>query len=218
MWALLGLALAGGLTHRTTREPLPARWVERPVVLPAGWKQLDLHVAPGGVLGARGRLSLGPAVELRAAGATDDAVQPIEVGAALALGRREAPARSVALELGWEAPRLAPVDPVHRVVLGLPCRRQWGGSRWTVGPVADVVASAGLASRVGARGEVGLQAGPLGGTLDGVAWLGSGAALSWHGSVGGFVQLNRALRVHGAQRLGDDEAPSGFVGGVELSL
>jgi hypothetical protein len=218
MWALLGLALAGGFTHRTTRAPLPARWVERPVVLPAGWKQLDLQVGPGGVLSAQGRLSLGPAVELRAGGATDDTAQPVEIGAALALGRREAPARSAALTLGWQVPRLATVAPSHRIVLGLPLRRQWGGSRWTAGPVADVTTADTWASRVGARGEVGLQAGPLGATLEATAWMASGADVAWQGALGAFVQLNRALRLHGAQRLGDAQAPSGVVGGLELSL
>jgi len=213
-WWLVGLAMAGGFTHRNTRQPLPARWVERPLVLPAGWTQVDVQVDADAVAG-RGRLSLGPAAELRAAGRTDGT--PPTVGAALALGRREAPARSASLDLDWTAPALGAPSPEHRIGLALPVRHQWGGSRWTAGPVADV-GSIGFDTRIGLRGEAGLQAGPLGFTADATGWYaGSGGprSTSWAGALGGFVQLNRALRVHGAARVGDHD---GAFAGLELSL
>ena len=217
MWLFAGLAMAGGLTHRTTREPLPARWVERPLVLPAGWKQVDVAVGPGAVA-ASGRLSLGPLAELRASGGSDEALAPPTIGAAMALGRREAPARSASLQFTWQVPALGR-ERAHRLELASPVRVQWGGSRWTVAPVADV-ATVGFDARVGLRGETGLQAGPLGVTAAATAWYAgttraNGQGASWAGALGGFVQLNRAFRVHGSARVGDDE---GGLLGVELSL
>ncbi len=212
----LGLALAGGFTHRTTREPLPARWLERPVLLPAGWKQVDVWTG-GGAVGAHGRLSLGPAVELRAAVATDDRFAPSTVGAALRLGRAEAPARSAALELSWQVPQLG-ADPEQRIQLGLPVRRQWGGSRWTAGPLLDAGT---FGAGAGVRGEAGLQAGPLGFLVDGSVRYGAGD-LSGVWTAGGFLQLNRALRVHLERVERRDPAPVrpgvDAVLGLELSL
>ena len=183
----VAVATGGGLTHRTTREPMPAREVERPLVLPAGWTVLRGDAGVDGV-GVSGRWSVTQGLELSATGATG---LPWSVGGAVQLGRGEAPARSAALGLRWTPPT---VEEGHVLWTEAAARSQWGGLRGTIAPGAGVYADGGWTAGIGARGECLLQAGPLGGLFEGDGrWTSGGWLWDWRAE--GFVQLNRAVRV-----------------------
>lgn len=131
-WALFATAWAG-LGVRTSREPLPSREIERSVVLPKGWTQLELGIArsvatqawdeTGGAvplevpwrstsvaIGVRYGLAPGWEMfgELPWRASTGWVAQQgfgtAEIGTRFALERSEAPFHSIALEFAGRAP------------------------------------------------------------------------------------------------------------------
>jgi hypothetical protein len=149
-------AWAGGLQAKSSRAPLSAREVERPLVLPKGWLDVavsterELAGVPGEWMsGVAFRQGLFPRHELSLALAESGS----RLGWRWTLMQTEVPAASVALETEWRGPAEA--------VLGLAARRQLGGLRLT-GRVAGVYSyispleAGGIASV-----EALLQAGPL---------------------------------------------------------
>lgn len=157
---LLGVALAGGFTHRESRAPLPAREVERGLGLPSGWTEaratlgrtrwsdlrprpfpgalerrearLDLAVGLGGGVTLEAGL---PWVDLHTAGVLGAGWGSATVGAVWAPLQRVAPDRSAGLEVRWTAPsgqaRLPLGPPTHEVVAGGVARGRWGALRGT---------------------------------------------------------------------------------------
>ena len=165
---MLGPLLLVVAASAADRDPLPAREIERPLVLPRGWTRLgfDLRLQPEGrvrrdtgslavAVGVLPRAELyvvAPVVrartsELAVVGAGD----PV-IGARMSLWRAEPPNRSVALDLWFRAPHGAAPD-------GVPL----GESVATA--AASVVARAEL-SGLGLDGAVGgLLRGPAAGAL-----------------------------------------------------
>ncbi len=158
----VGWAFAQGLTHRVSRDPLPAREVERPLVLPKGWSEvvasigrtrwsdIDYRPFPGEVTrreaSLSARVSMGPTVELRARLPYADVhtgtvlgggVGSATVGVAWLLARSEAPARSLGVHMGWTTPsahtRLPLGSATHQLQGWLTARQQLGGLRLTAG-------------------------------------------------------------------------------------
>lgn len=100
-WILAGTAWAG---VSPAREPLSARPIERPAVLPKGWTELGfmggLDRAATGIrygLGAQVDLGLGQAWSA-------DGLGSVRMSVRRSLFEREPPMTSIALELGWTEP------------------------------------------------------------------------------------------------------------------
>jgi hypothetical protein len=103
------------------RDPLPALWVERPLTVPRGWFTTTAGVArvqpPGGgrrtVSAVEVRYGVLPRLEVRATvglatrtvgGRRGSGLDDPEIGVRWSVLRREPPATSVAVDLGWRAP------------------------------------------------------------------------------------------------------------------
>jgi hypothetical protein len=147
---LLSLAMAGGIGARGTRQPLPNREVERPVVLPMGWTSVDV-AREGPELSALLRHGVTKRLEFwwRLPGQSWQLGNP-SFGGRWLLGKREAPARSGAFELAYTTP--------GTVTPRLLARQQWGGilfepQVWSDINVDEVVGHGAL--------QVLLQAGPV---------------------------------------------------------
>jgi hypothetical protein len=215
-WAV-AWCFAGGFTHRPSREPLPAREVERPLVLPSGWTELTLGGAASGSLGAGARLSLGSGVEVAASAPWSShqgawgASSPT-LGAAWSPWAREAPSRSVCLRgrytPGEGASGFGPEAATG--VARAEARRQWGGLQLDGGVgllVAGRVASPHAVARV-----VG-QAGPL------LVFAAAEADAAWlqpFARWGGAVQLNRAITARVSREVGREGATTWWSWGLAL--
>lgn len=157
---LLAAAVATAGTLRPTRDPLPAREVERSLVEPRGWTRLELQLAQrqargmfggpppleGGApdrrtgtlalrYGVAPRVELGgqlPWSELSVDGERASGVGDAELWARWALSRAEAPPRSAAVELAVSTPTAAVVDGLP-LGTGLTAARAALGGRAAVG-------------------------------------------------------------------------------------
>lgn len=100
----LGLLLLAGAARAgvsPSREPLSARWIERPAVEPKGWTELLLRGDPSGV-GSEIRYGLGPSVDLALGGAfTVDGLDAVRMSVRRSLYEREPRMTSLAVDLGW---------------------------------------------------------------------------------------------------------------------
>ncbi len=124
-------AFAAGVQAPASREPLPAREVERPILVPKGWTDLAATAQLQGRRGNRQwaenlaiRRGLLPnhevGISLSFTGGTE--VRP-SLGWRWSLFRREPPSTELAVEASWSDP--------GEVVAGLAFRRQIGGLRLT---------------------------------------------------------------------------------------
>jgi len=153
LWALTA-AHATGLQPSSTREPLPAREVEREIALAKGWRELELRQdATGG--SARVRAGLTESLEVAAQGGWAERNE-IGFGAAMNVLRLEPPNTSAAVRVehalgSWET--RAPAT--RGLVVG---RQQFGGLMLTTGVGSELVSDE---LRLVATAELVLQAGPL---------------------------------------------------------
>ncbi len=103
---LLGCILAGVAWAGVSpaREPLSARAIERPAVLPKGWAELGFT---GDVDGASTRVGygLGPSVEVGLGQAwSAQGLDSVRMSVRRSLFEREPPMTSIALDVGWTEP------------------------------------------------------------------------------------------------------------------
>ncbi|MBX2804121.1 MAG: hypothetical protein KTR31_41040 [Myxococcales bacterium] len=151
---MLLAACVSAIATASDRQPLPARWVERPVVMPKGWTRVEL----GAFRGAETPLVPLAATEARFEGATLQVGHGLlprielslstrllrasgpwglsdpELGVAVELLRREPPNTSVALRVSASSPHGAVRDGVP-LGLGLPAFTGQLSARQQLGPL-----------------------------------------------------------------------------------
>ena len=164
LWAL-AVAHAGGLQANSSREPLPAREVEREIPLAKGWRELELRQDGGGG-SARVRAGLTEALEVAAHGGWA-ARDSVGLGATLGLVRLEPPNTAAAVRIEHDLGTWDHRAPATRgVLVG---RQQFGGLMLTSDFGSELSADA---VRWVASAELALQGGPLvwAGRLDERSW------------------------------------------------
>lgn len=152
--ALLALpAHGGGLQPRTSREALPAREIERPLVLPKGWTELRVQLQRGrgegpdlplrlttaattiihGLLPGHHVRLTAPWHQAQGGGMRATGPGDVQIGWRTSLLRREPPNQAVALELSWTAPSAPDASEIPlgtgtpELTAALSGRRQLGG-------------------------------------------------------------------------------------------
>ncbi len=156
MGGVLLLAIAAQAGIQPSREPLPAREVERGLVLPLGWTELGVDVLEDrSALSGRNGVARGVAVSASVAYEPEGTMET-RIGAELSLVAQEPPVVGWSIELGWRQPwALGPGEGQGVFAV----RRAFGPFR------ADFRGGAALSSEGVARpvgsGALLFQAGPL---------------------------------------------------------
>jgi hypothetical protein len=202
MLLLLAAAAQAGL--QPSREPLPAREVERGIVLPLGWTEVG---ADGGARGVSLAARNGTARGLALAAAVDldaDGLAETRIAADLGLIWREPPAVAWAARLAWRQPWADAAAEAQGTLL---IRRAFGPFR------ADAAAGYALAvdgaTHPLADASLLLQLGPLWERVG--AGIGDDGAAVWTATTA--LQLTRGVELHAGGRFdgGAGRFDAGFV-------